>query len=143
MAYRRFVEVQNMNKDNNKKNNPFKMETPLECIGFGFFIMLLLGGLWFFAIYGKTVEEFAWSMILVYGLLGGPFILYGILSLLGAFDFFGIKNVKMGCVTLAHYAAVFARLNRVNYKYSIVVFVATFVASTIFKHLTDKRKKDK
>lgn len=127
-----------MNKEN-RKNNPIIPETPLEYVGFGFLLALFGGAFWFFITDSKTLEEFACFMIFAYGIAAGPFVLHGILSVIG--EYAHIPNVGINGAALAHYAALVARISDVGYKHSIVVFAVVYIVVVLYGCVSKRKNK--
>lgn len=133
-----------MQKKDEKEQNPFRTNTPLEYIGMGFFLMLI-GGAFFAAVVsrGESLTDFFDEfVVLIWGsyLLVAPFILFGLIRLFGSFGERHIysANVTLSSVALAHWTVALVFPQSVSIWLRAIAFlfislIVPFVAKLIKK----------
>lgn len=130
-----------MKQEKEEEKSVLDINTPLECIGFGFLIMLLGGG-FFTLLLHEDFEGFTQIIWGVYAIASGPHILVGIIGIISGLGFMNefLKHIPKGAVVLSHYVAVLAR-DKFDSKYCILIFFGVLIVSTII-YLIYKKKKE-
>lgn len=136
-----------MKTKGSEKKSTSSIQTPLEFIGFGFLIVLI-GGLLFSAYYFRHYEtlddwyqKFSELTLIPYVIIGGPFILYGIIKGLDAYSKMSLTEyLTPTAVLFAHWVAIPICI-KFSLWYSLLAFIVV-CAIGILLNANWKKKKD-